>query len=95
MTARTGRILVADDEPSIRWLLERLLRQAGHAVVVVEDGPAALAAATAGDFDLAFVDIRMPGLDGLEALSRLRAEADALRARLDALVADGTAGSGQ
>jgi two-component system, NtrC family, nitrogen regulation response regulator GlnG len=74
MTTRTGKILVADDEPSIRWLLERLLRQAGHAVVVVEDGPAALAAAAAGDVDLAFVDIRMPGLDGLEALSRLRTE---------------------
>jgi two-component system nitrogen regulation response regulator GlnG len=41
---------------------------------VVEDGPAALTAAAAGGFDLAFVDIRMPGLDGLEALSRLRAE---------------------
>jgi two-component system nitrogen regulation response regulator GlnG len=74
MTARTGKILVADDEPSIRWLLERLLRQAGHAVSVVEDGPAALAVAAAEVFDLAFVDIRMPGLDGLEALSRLRAD---------------------
>jgi two-component system nitrogen regulation response regulator GlnG len=74
MTARTGKILVADDEPSIRWLLERLLRQAGHAVRVVEDGPAALAATAAEAFDLAFVDIRMPGLDGLEALSRLRAD---------------------
>jgi two-component system nitrogen regulation response regulator GlnG len=69
-----ARILVADDEPSIRWLLDRLLRQAGHTVTVVEDGAAALAAAAAEPFDLAFVDIRMPGLDGLEALSRLRTE---------------------
>jgi two-component system, NtrC family, nitrogen regulation response regulator GlnG len=67
-----ARILVADDEPSLRWLLERLLRQAGHGVTVVEDGPAALAAAAAETFDLAFLDIRMPGLDGLETLSRLR-----------------------
>ncbi len=72
--AARARILVADDEPSIRWLLERLLRQAGHAVTVVEDGAAALARASAEPFDLAFVDIRMPGLDGLEALSRLRVE---------------------
>jgi len=69
-----ARILVADDEPSLRWLLDRLLRQAGHAVTVVEDGAAALAATAAEPFDLAFVDIRMPGLDGLEVLSRLRAQ---------------------
>ena len=37
-----ARILVADDEPSIRWLLERLLGQAGHAVTVAEDGAEAL-----------------------------------------------------
>ncbi|MBI4012312.1 MAG: sigma-54-dependent Fis family transcriptional regulator [Candidatus Rokubacteria bacterium] len=68
-----ARVLVADDEPGMRWLLDRLLRQAGHAVTVVEDGPAALAAAAAEPFDLAFLDIRMPGLDGLEVLSQLRA----------------------
>jgi two-component system nitrogen regulation response regulator GlnG len=73
-TATDARILVADDEPAMRWLLERLLRQAGHAVTVVEDGPAALeAAASPEPFDVAFLDIRMPGLDGLEVLSRLRA----------------------
>ena len=73
-TATDARILVADDEPAMRWLLERLLRQAGHAVTVVEDGPAALEAAARPDpFDVAFLDIRMPGLDGLEVLSRLRA----------------------
>ncbi len=73
--AISARILVADDEPSIRWLLERLLGQAGHRVTVVEDGAQALAATAAEPFDLAFLDIRMPGLDGLEALSRLRAAA--------------------
>jgi two-component system nitrogen regulation response regulator GlnG len=73
MTA--ARILVADDEPSIRWLLERLLRQAGHSVTVAEDGAAALARAGAEPHDLAFVDVRMPGLDGLEVLSRLKAAA--------------------
>jgi two-component system nitrogen regulation response regulator GlnG len=70
-----ARILVVDDEPSIRWLLERLLRHAGHAVTVVEDGARALAEAAAEPFDLAFLDVRMPGLDGLETLSRLRAAA--------------------
>jgi len=70
MTA--ARILVADDEPSIRWLLDRLLRQVGHSVTVAEDGGAALARAAAEPFDLAFVDVRMPDLDGLEVLSRLK-----------------------
>jgi len=73
--AGRARILVADDEPSIRWLLGRLLGQAGHLVTVVESGEAALAAAAAEPFDVAFVDIRMPGLDGLDALSRLRERA--------------------
>jgi two-component system nitrogen regulation response regulator GlnG len=70
-----ARILVADDEPSIRWLLERLLRQAGHSVTVVEDGAAALARAAAEPYDLAFVDVRMPELDGLEVLSGLKTAA--------------------
>jgi two-component system nitrogen regulation response regulator GlnG len=73
-TPTGARILVADDEPALRWLLDRLLRQAGHTVTVVEDGPAALAAAAAERYDLAFLDIRMPGLDGLEVLGRLRAD---------------------
>ena len=55
-----ARILVADDEPSMRWLLERVLRQAGHSVTVVEDGAGALAQAGAEPYDLAFVDVRMP-----------------------------------
>jgi two-component system nitrogen regulation response regulator GlnG len=70
-----ARILVADDEPSMRWLLERVLRQVGHSVTVVEDGGGALAQATAEPYDLAFVDVRMPDLDGLEVLSRLKASA--------------------
>ncbi len=73
--SRPARILVADDEPSIRWLLDRLLRQAGHSVTVAEDGTTALTRAAAEPFDLAFLDVRMPGLDGLEVLSRLRASA--------------------
>src|SRR5262249_24343898 len=56
----SARILVADDEPSMRWLLERVLRQAGHTVTVVEDGASALTLAAAEPFDLAFVDVRMP-----------------------------------
>ena len=66
------RVLVADDEPSIRFVLREALEEQGCDVVTVEDGDAALEALAAGGFDLAFLDIRMPGATGLEILDRLR-----------------------
>jgi len=67
-----ARILVADDEDSLRWVLEKGLRQAGYEVSAVKDGTAAVGAFEAEPFDLVFLDIRMPGVDGLTALGRLR-----------------------
>jgi len=67
------RVLVADDEPSIRFVLREVLEGAGHEVEEVADGQAALSALDTGAFDLAFVDIRMPELTGLEVLGRFRA----------------------
>jgi two-component system, NtrC family, nitrogen regulation response regulator GlnG len=75
-----ARILVADDEDGLRWVLEKGLQQAGHDVFAVKDGPAAVRAFEAEPFDLVFLDVRMPGLDGLAALARLR------EARPDALI---------
>jgi two-component system nitrogen regulation response regulator GlnG len=68
----TGNILVADDEESIRWVLERACTQQGHAVTVVGSGTEALAALRARQFDVALVDIKMPDLSGLDVLSRTR-----------------------
>src|SRR5437660_4900891 len=68
----TARILVADDEDGLRWVLEKGLRQAGYEVVAVKDGTSALGAFEAEPFDVVFLDVRMPGLDGLTALGRLR-----------------------
>jgi two-component system nitrogen regulation response regulator GlnG len=68
-----ARILIADDEDSLRWVLERGLRQAGYEVTAVKDGEEALQAFSAEPFDLVFLDVRMPGMDGLTALERLRA----------------------
>ena len=65
---RRLRILVADDEESIRFVLREALEGEGHAVEEARDGQAADQALSAGDFDLAFLDIRMPGLTGLEVL---------------------------
>ncbi len=69
-----GTILVADDEESIRWVLERACAQSGHSVVTVSSGAEALAALRSRPFDLALVDIRMPDVSGLDVLSRARQE---------------------
>jgi len=66
------RILVADDEESIRFVLCEALGAEGHQVTAVEDGDLALEALTSGSFDLAFLDIRMPGPSGLDLLESLR-----------------------
>jgi two-component system nitrogen regulation response regulator GlnG len=72
MTALTGHILVADDEESIRWVLQTTLVGDGHTVELVETGDGALEKLTRDHFDVALVDIKMPGLDGLELLSKVR-----------------------
>jgi two-component system nitrogen regulation response regulator GlnG len=68
----TAHILIADDEDSLRWVLEKGLRQAGYEVTSVKDGAAAVRAVEAERFDLVFLDVRMPTLDGLAALARMR-----------------------
>ena len=67
-----ARILIADDEDSLRWVLEKGLRQAGYEVDAAKDGEGALRAFEAEPYDLVFLDVRMPGLDGLTALGKLR-----------------------
>ena len=68
-----ARVLIADDEESIRMVLGTALTQAGHEVETVTTGGDALAALTGGDFDVAILDIRMPDMTGLEVLERIRA----------------------
>ena len=69
----SARVLVADDEASIRFVLRETLESAGHQVTDVADGEAALSALTRGGFEIAFFDIRMPGPSGLELLERVEA----------------------
>lgn len=66
------RILVVDDEPSIRLALTELLEADGHQVEAVAHAPAALAALEAGSWDLVLSDLRMPAMDGLELLAEVR-----------------------
>ena len=67
-----GRILIADDEDSLSWVLEKGFRSAGYQVTAVKDGTAALREVEAGPFDLILLDIRMPGIDGLSLLKQVR-----------------------
>lgn len=70
------RILIADDEPVSRRLLEGTLVQLGHSVTAVEDGAQALAALLAPQGPpLAILDWMMPGIDGLEVCRRIRQRA--------------------
>ncbi len=66
-------ILIADDDASNREVLSYYLRRQGYDVHAVADGELALAAIAARQFALVLLDVVMPGLDGLEALRRIRA----------------------
>jgi two-component system alkaline phosphatase synthesis response regulator PhoP len=70
------KILVVDDEPSIVNLVSSYLKAEGYQVFTASDGPAGLKAARTYKPDLIVLDIMLPGLDGLEVLSRLRRESD-------------------
>jgi len=67
-----GTVLVADDEASVRWVLKKALESEGHTVLEAEDGAAALDRLAEGGIDAAFVDLRMPRVDGLAVLDRSR-----------------------
>ncbi|MDR1313813.1 MAG: sigma 54-interacting transcriptional regulator [Deltaproteobacteria bacterium] len=67
-----GKLLVIDDDLSLRELLEMILRTAGHTITLAEDGDIGLEEALEGDFDLIISDIRMPGKNGIEVLKALR-----------------------
>lgn len=68
------RILVADDDNLVRFTLAEGLREAGFEIIEARDGLQALALCRSEAPDLALLDIRMPGLDGLELGRRLRDE---------------------
>ena len=74
--ARSGSILVIDDEEINRDLLTRRLAHQGHGVFAADRGEAGLALAARERVDLILLDVLMPGLSGYEVLSRIKADAD-------------------
>jgi len=69
----SGAILVVDDEPGIRQALGEILTDEGYTVTAVGSGEEALAALAREIFDLVLLDVRLPGMDGLETLRQLKA----------------------
>lgn len=74
----SARILVIDDEAAIRSAMRMILEYEGHEVLEAASGPEGLQVAQTESPDLVFLDIKMPGMDGLEVLTRLRAMSETL-----------------
>ncbi len=86
MSSTTPRtVLVVDDEEKIRNLVASYLRSEGFDVLTVDDGQAAVDAVRRHQPDLVVLDVRMPGLDGIEALRQIRTFSDVYVIMLTAL----------
>ncbi len=68
----TGKVLVVDDEAGIRDLFVDVLSRKGYEVEVASDGYAGVARAQREAIAMAFLDIRMPGIDGVDTLEKLK-----------------------
>jgi two-component system, OmpR family, response regulator len=86
--AGAKKILVADDDHTTRFAISSMLRKAGYAVTTVKDGAEALRNIQKKSFDLAFLDVRMPKLTGLEVLAQVRAGQS--RTKIIVMTSDGT-----
>ena len=77
--ASSCRVLVIEDNPDACETLKAFLDMEGHEVSMAHDGLAGLAALLAGQFDVVICDIGLPGMDGLEVMTRLRASNEGAR----------------
>lgn len=66
------RVLVVDDDPEIGTLFQRVLGSKSQSVTVAKDGFEALDKVKDSKYDLVFLDVRMPGMDGVETLEKIK-----------------------
>ena len=71
MTGEQVRILVVDDEETVRNLLQRILEEAGYNVTSAADGEEALYQVYQGETEVVLLDIKMPGMSGIEVLGKI------------------------
>ncbi|MEE8414528.1 MAG: response regulator [Dehalococcoidales bacterium] len=74
MTGVPGRVLVVDDEENVRNLLQRILKEAGYDVTVAVDGEHAIGILYQEEHEVVILDIKMPGLTGIEVLGKITDE---------------------
>lgn len=72
MERKKLNVLVVDDQPGVRYLLDVIIKDQGHQVRLAKNGLEALEAVKASRPDLIFMDVRMPHMDGIEALGRIK-----------------------
>lgn len=70
------KILVIDDEPNIRLLFQEIFKMKGYDTEIAENGKIGLELIKSNDYDLVFLDMKMPVMSGDETLSQLRAFSD-------------------
>ena len=74
MAEEQEKILVVDDEPGVRTVLQRVLTQAGYEVATADNAAEALDCVSLGEVNLMLLDIKMPDISGMEVLAKITAE---------------------
>ena len=90
MNSDQGHVLVVDDDPIVREVLQRYLLREGFEVTAAADGAAALSAVHESGPDLVLLDLMLPRVDGLEVFRRLRADAETADTAVIMLTAKGS-----
>ncbi len=72
MVTTTRKVLVVDDDPAVAQSFDQVLARQGHTVVSAETGQQALNKVAHDDYDAVFIDIMMPGMDGIEVAEQLQ-----------------------
>ncbi|HWR71618.1 MAG TPA: response regulator, partial [Nitrospirota bacterium] len=70
----TEKVLIVDDDESVRWVLKKALEKDGLVTVLAKDAPEAFTRLQEGNIAVVLMDIRMPGMSGLDALEKMQGE---------------------